>query len=131
MASDVVGASTHPDWPLVIAALERATLATAVDLKRFSSQALAHQGGALTASDLYVSEVAYQRARRLLRHAVRLATTFLRPRHTRWRAASLLCVAAARALDPDTVERNVIVAIQVDVTQWTLEEYDECTPVDW
>lgn len=124
MAQDVDRASPDPDWPRAIAAIEHASIDTAVQLSRFSSRSHAHHCGNLTASDLYATEVEYQRARRMLRRVVQRAALFLQPRHSRWRAASLLCAVAAEALSHDAVDRDVVIAIQVDVTQWALEHFE-------
>jgi acetamidase/formamidase len=124
MTPEIVRASTDPDWPRAIADLEGTTLETALTLRRFASQMHAHQTGGLTASDLYLTEAVYQKTRRMLRRAVRSAAVLLRRRHSRWGAASLLCSVAVDVLERDSIERSVVVAIQVDVTRWTLEQYD-------
>ena len=124
MAPEIIRASTHPDWPRAIASIERETLETATCLSRFARQMRAHRSGDLTASDLYLTEVVYQKARRMLRRAIRHATPMLRRRHSRWGAASLLCALTVDALERDTVDPSIVVAIQVDVTRWTLEQYD-------
>lgn len=124
MARDIARASTDPDWPRVVAVVERTAVATGIDLARFATQAQSHASGVLTATDLYLAEVEYHRTRRGLRRSVQRAAQLLRRRCTQWDAASLLRAIVAGALDRAAIDPSVGVAIQVDVTQWALEQYD-------
>lgn len=129
MAPEIERASSHPDWPRTAAMVARKTLETAIGLSLFSNQMRAHRSGDLTASDLYLTEAVYQKARRTLRRTVRRGAIMLRRGHTRWGAASVLCVIAMEALERDSVDRSIVVAIQVDVTRWTLEQFDGGTVI--
>jgi hypothetical protein len=122
MLREINRASTDPRWPPTAEAIACAVTDTAQALRHFSVQARRHLAGKLTASDLCVAESVYQRRRRDLRREIENATRLLRGRFTRWDAASLLCVIVADALDD--ADRDVLVAIQVDVTQWTLDRFD-------
>lgn len=124
MAPDVARASTDPDWPTAVAMMEHAAAKVALSLNRFANQAQEHLSGHLTATDLCTTESDYQRDRRALRRAVQRASALIRRGFTRWDAASLLCIVVSGALDAEAIDRSVVVAIQVDVTHWTLEQYE-------